>query len=146
MNQHAVALAILHQNGRFLLQLRDDLPSIIYPGYWGLFGGHLEPGETPLEALRRELLEEINYSVSDPQPFRCYADKRVVRHVFCSPLTVALTQLVLAEGQDFDLVGIEDVRRGCCYSQKASQVRQLGPIHQRILLDFIKVNLPEINK
>ena len=138
MKPIAVALAILHQQGRFLLQLRDDIPNILYPGYWGLFGGHLEPGETPIEGLRRELLEEINYTVSDSQLFRCYADERVVRHVFHSPLTVATSELVLGEGQDLELVSIEEIRRGCCYSPKANQVRQLGSIHQQILLDFIE--------
>ena len=40
----AVALAMLEREGRWLLQLRDDIDSIIYPGHWGLFGGHLDPG------------------------------------------------------------------------------------------------------
>lgn len=30
-----VALAILHQDGKFLMQLRDDNPDILYPGHWG---------------------------------------------------------------------------------------------------------------
>jgi 8-oxo-dGTP diphosphatase len=34
-----VALAILYREGEFLLQLRDDIPTILYPGYWTLFGG-----------------------------------------------------------------------------------------------------------
>jgi len=42
-----VAIAILHRQGQFLLQLRDNIPGIVYPGHWGLFGGHLELGETP---------------------------------------------------------------------------------------------------
>ena len=56
----AVALAMLEREGRWLLQLRDDIDSIIYPGHWGLFGGHLEMGETASEAMHRELQEEIN--------------------------------------------------------------------------------------
>jgi len=56
-----VALAILEQDGRFLMQLRDDIPTILYPGVWGLFGGHLEAGESPEIGLKRELKEEINY-------------------------------------------------------------------------------------
>jgi len=50
-----VALAILEQDGRFLMQLRDDIPTILYPGVWGLFGGHLEAGESPEIGLKREL-------------------------------------------------------------------------------------------
>jgi hypothetical protein len=51
-----VALAMLHRQNRWLMQLRDDIPGIVAPGCWGLFGGHLVPGETPEQALRRELL------------------------------------------------------------------------------------------
>ena len=56
-----VALAMLHRDGRWLMQLRDEIPTIVAPGCWGLFGGHLDPGETPGQALRRELLEEISW-------------------------------------------------------------------------------------
>jgi mutator protein MutT len=31
----------------------------LYPGRWDAPGGHVEPGETPAEAIRRELSEEI---------------------------------------------------------------------------------------
>ena len=54
-----VSLAILYQEGRFLFQLRDNIPGIVHPGVWGLFGGHLEPEETPELCLKRELIEEI---------------------------------------------------------------------------------------
>ena len=43
---YAVALAMLERDGQWLLRLRDDIDTIIYPGHWGLFGGHLDPGET----------------------------------------------------------------------------------------------------
>jgi 8-oxo-dGTP diphosphatase len=55
-----VALAMLHRDDRWLLQLRDDIPGIIAPGCLGLFQGHLDPGEMQEQALWRELLEEIN--------------------------------------------------------------------------------------
>jgi 8-oxo-dGTP pyrophosphatase MutT (NUDIX family) len=52
------------EDGRYLLQLRDDVESIWYPGHWGCFGGAVEPGEDPTTALRRELREELGYEIS----------------------------------------------------------------------------------
>jgi 8-oxo-dGTP pyrophosphatase MutT (NUDIX family) len=48
-------------DGRYLMQLRDDNPSIILPDHWACFGGSIEPGESAEAALRRELLEELDY-------------------------------------------------------------------------------------
>ena len=45
----------------FLLQKRDDIPTIPYPNTWTLFGGKVEEGEEPDEALFRELEEELDF-------------------------------------------------------------------------------------
>ncbi len=132
-----VAIAILYRDNKFLFQLRDDIPNIVYPGHWGLFGGHLDPGETPEVAVKRELLEEIGYTIASISKFGCYNDIKVVRHVYHAPLTVKLNQLILAEGWDLDLLTSEQIRQGNCYSAKADQVLPLVPAAQRILLDFI---------
>jgi 8-oxo-dGTP pyrophosphatase MutT (NUDIX family) len=55
----AVAALLILDDGRYLLQQRDDIPAIWYPGHWGCFGGAVEPGEELTDALRRELLEEL---------------------------------------------------------------------------------------
>lgn len=136
-----VALAILYQQGQFLLQLRDDIPGIVYPGYWGFFGGHIEPGESPEIGLRRELVEEIGYQPTVLTTFGCYRDLRVVRHVFSSPLIVAVEDLVLYEGWDLGLWTPEAVRRGDRYSQQAKQVRSLAPPTRQILLDFLDTDV-----
>ena len=135
-----VAIAILYREEKFLMQLRDDIPGILYPGCWGLFGGHLESGETPEAGLIRELEEEINYTVNQPIKLGCYSDGRVIRHVYHAPLTVPIDALVLNEGWDLDLISLEDIRRGSCYSFKARQSKPLGVIHQHILLDFVATN------
>lgn len=139
MNQPIeVAIAIIYASDGFLMQLRDNIPGIIYPGCWGLFGGHLEPDETPEQALKRELLEEIGYASPVVSKFGCYSDAKVIRHVFHTPLTVELNQLVLGEGWDMGVVTPEEIRAGERYSKKAAQVRPLGHPHQQILLDFLE--------
>ena len=60
----AAAAVIRLPGERYLLQLRDDRPDIWYPGHWGCFGGALDAGEEPLDALRRELLEELELEVA----------------------------------------------------------------------------------
>ena len=137
-----VAMAIIYQQGKFLMQLRDDIPGILYPGVWGLFGGHLETEESPETGLKRELLEEINYSVDIPRKFNCYGDTRTIRHIFHLPLLVEIEALELNEGWDLGLVSPEDIRRGYSYSKQAGEERALGDIHQKILLDFINSQLP----
>jgi len=135
-----VAIAILYQDNRFLMQLRDNDPRIVHPGCWGFFGGHIEPGESPEAAVQRELVEEIGYAMPSVTKFEDYSDEKVIRHVFHAPLMVGLEKLVLMEGWDLRLLSLEDITRGDCFSDRANQVRPLGATHQQILLDFIEAN------
>ncbi|MBU6354307.1 MAG: NUDIX hydrolase [Cyanobacteria bacterium REEB498] len=120
-----VALAILERDGRWLMQLRDDVPGIVGPGCWGLFGGHLEPGETPEQALRRELLEEIGWGGGALEFRFLHQHPRRLAHVFMGPLTVPLQRLRLLEGQDMALVGATELRSGAIHSPKLGQTRPL---------------------
>ncbi|MEO0844721.1 MAG: NUDIX hydrolase, partial [Cyanobacteria bacterium J06643_5] len=96
---HHVAIAILYRENKFLMQLRDNIPTIPYPGYWAFFGGHIEPGETPEVAVRREIIEEISYTLPEKiYEFGRYDSEKAVRHVFHAPLEVELDKLVLGEG------------------------------------------------
>jgi 8-oxo-dGTP pyrophosphatase MutT (NUDIX family) len=137
-----VAIAILEREDKFLMQLRDDIPGIMNPGCWGLFGGHLEAGEAPEVAMVRELQEEIEYHAPNPLLFGCYNDERVIRYVFFAPLIVDICELKLNEGWDFKLVTPAEIDRGYCYSHEAQAAKPLGKIHRQILLDCIatKVN------
>ncbi len=132
-----VAMAILYRDNKFLMQLRDDIEGILYPGQWGFFGGHLEVGENPEAGLKRELLEEINYVIKQPKLFHCYADNRAKRYIFHAPLTVDVDELELNEGWDLDLVPVENIQRGFHYSDQPKMEKPLGSIHRQILLDYI---------
>ncbi len=52
---------------KYLFVLRDNKPNIPNPNMWGLLGGGIEPGENPVDTIKRELAEEINIDVFDIQ-------------------------------------------------------------------------------
>jgi 8-oxo-dGTP pyrophosphatase MutT (NUDIX family) len=56
MLYHLVATLII-QGERVLLGRRSSSRTF-YPNVWDVFGGHVEPGEQPVETLIRELQEE----------------------------------------------------------------------------------------
>lgn len=56
------ALAVVPNDGKLLLVRRRNEPDA---GLWGFPGGHVDPGETVLEAAVRELREETTI-VADP--------------------------------------------------------------------------------
>jgi 8-oxo-dGTP pyrophosphatase MutT (NUDIX family) len=65
----AAAAIIVVDHERYLLQQRSMKSGIYFPGYWGLFGGAAEVGETFEDALKREIAEELAYAVDSVSYF-----------------------------------------------------------------------------
>jgi 8-oxo-dGTP pyrophosphatase MutT (NUDIX family) len=63
------AALLVTADGRYLMQLRDNRPDIIIPDHWGLFGGTVDSGESAEAAIRRELLEELEFRARRVEPF-----------------------------------------------------------------------------
>jgi 8-oxo-dGTP diphosphatase len=95
-----VAVGVLLQSdGSFLLTSRPVGKP--YEGYWEFPGGKLEAGETVMQALRRELKEELGIEAQDIQAWKCEMvdyPHALVRLNFCKVLSWC-GELQMREGQ-----------------------------------------------
>jgi 8-oxo-dGTP diphosphatase len=81
----AVAVAILIKpNGEFLLAQRPE--GKVYAGWWEFPGGKVEPNESVIDALKRELHEELGVDITHAYPWLTirheYAHANVRLHVY----------------------------------------------------------------
>lgn len=105
-NREIACAIIVDTCGRFLLQQRDDVVGILYPGKVGLFGGHRERDETFLDCVVREIHEEISYFVP-PEQFEhlgSFVDRTVdaeegsVREEIFVARGISVGELIVTEG------------------------------------------------
>ena len=115
IERHVVGAILWTDDGRVLLQQRDDRPDLRYPGYWTLFGGQVEEGESPDQAIVRELIEELGLDGQPLTPFEQYicparSTPGVVvttNHVYSGRLSRPFESLILGEGQAMALMSRE---------------------------------------
>ena len=109
MKQIAQVL-LLDRHNRLLIYLRDNKPEIPFPNHWDFFGGHVEVGETPEQALVREVTEELGVKLPGWDFFRRYECLQGdaypnTKYIYRARVNKTAEELTLYEGQR--LVGIE---------------------------------------
>lgn len=73
-----VAVAVVIRREGKLLAMRRALTKDAGPGLWETLSGRVEVGEIPLEAARREVLEECSLNVTlSPRPITAYPATRL---------------------------------------------------------------------
>ena len=115
IERHVVGAILWTDDGRVLLQQRDDRPDLRYPGYWTLFGGQVEEGESPDQAIERELIEELGLDGQPLMPFEQYICPArstpgivvTTNHVYTGRLSRPFESLILCEGQAMALMSRE---------------------------------------
>jgi 8-oxo-dGTP diphosphatase len=103
---------------KYLFCLRDDNPNIPNPNCWSLFGGGIEVGETPLEALKREINEETNIAIYDIKLIDSrditlrIKDKpyTVIGNIFLAYTDAELENIELYEGQKVGYFTINEIK------------------------------------
>lgn len=72
-----VAGILLIQGDEYILQHRDEMPTIAEPGTYSLWGGTLESGEKPEAGALRELKEETGLALDPGQIRQLYSYESV---------------------------------------------------------------------
>jgi 8-oxo-dGTP diphosphatase len=122
------SVLLVNQDGALLLQLREP-DARMDPGRWGLPGGHVEPGEDPAFAARRELREETGLDVRgklslyahDNFPALLKPGTRIDWYVFCGATVARQEDVVLGEGADLRFVDPGEVR-GLPFASRVDRV------------------------
>jgi 8-oxo-dGTP pyrophosphatase MutT (NUDIX family) len=105
--------------GKYLFVLRDDKPNIPNPNCWGLIGGGIEKGEEPIEALKREVKEEIGIELYDIKKLGVIEvpltvkgkTKTMLGHTFLAYIDAEIKDIELKEGQRVEYFTLDDIQK-----------------------------------
>ena len=97
-------------NNNIYLQKRDQNKNIYFPGQWGLFGGSCEKDESPEDAIKREIFEELTIKIISPKKFlilkittKYLGTKSRIRHFYHQKLnSTILSNIELREGETYN--------------------------------------------
>jgi 8-oxo-dGTP diphosphatase len=133
------AIILENDKGEFLLYLRDNKPDIPFPDYWDLIGGHVEDGETPEQALIREVKEELDIDLKEYTFYKKYVcltgdAYENTKYIYSGRINLPIEEITLLEG----------VRPQFFSKEEIPHVR-FANILRTIVMDYIEDTYP-VNK
>jgi len=125
------AIILENARGEFLLALRDNKPGIPFPNHWDLIGGHVEEGETPEEALVREIKEELDIEIKDYKFYKKYECLtgdvyENIKYIYTGKINIPIEEITLLEGE-----------RPQYFSREEISDLKFANIIKSVILDYI---------
>lgn len=105
-------ILLLNINNEVLLLLRDDKVDIPFPNMWDIPGGQVEDNETPIEAIRREMMEEMSIkNLGEIQLFKIITSENITDYIFWKNLDLNPAEIDLQEGQRIEYFNLDRIRK-----------------------------------
>ena len=105
-------ILLLNRNNEVLLLLRDDKVDIPFPNMWDIPGGKVEDNETPIETIRREMMEEMSIKdLGEIQLFKIITSENITDYIFWKRLDLKTSEIDLQEGQRVEYFNLERIRK-----------------------------------
>lgn len=103
------SIIFLNSENKVLLFLRDDNKDIPFPNCWDILGGRVEEGETPEEAIKREMLEELELELHNPILFGIFDMDDRIENTFWQRADFDISQMPLHEGKCLQWFAQEEI-------------------------------------
>ncbi len=117
------------------MHLRDDKEGVLHPGCWAGFGGSVENGKSPEEALVREVLEETGLQLRKASFLAEVVDERAeggggdrVR-IYVTDMAIGPEDIELTEGAGVGVFSIDELK----FMRLSPFVRRVLVAHEETL-------------
>lgn len=108
--RNSVGVMIINTDTNNILLLKRSKLST-FSGYWTFLSGGIEKGETPIDALKREIIEEIvvNPNKINFKFFKTYNDTNSIYNVFIGEVNYEFQCLLNDENEEYGWFNINDL-------------------------------------
>lgn len=133
---------VIVHNGKILLMLRDNLPFIAAPNTWSPPGGGIDEGETPDQAVRRELQEEICMVPAQLEYMGMWKFENVEAHGYFAVLNDEEAKRVKLgdEGQKLEFFSFDELKNLTLSPAFEEYIKLHGSLLKNIIEEGILLN------
>lgn len=128
-----VTAIILHKN-RILLTKKNHPP---FKGWWDLFGAFIDRGESPDEALKRELTEEVGLKIKSKKFFGIYLG--TYPSSFDPFYILSVVYIVRPQSGKIGIFDKKELADARWFAKKELPSKIAFDSNQKVLKDFLRV-------
>ncbi len=137
MRRVEIAMCLIRQNGCYLLQMRNGAQQVGGLNKVGCFGGKVEPGEAPEQAICREVAEESTLTLRTDEVTRL-GEVDVVSDAHNEPIAVHAIVYVADIGDDVSVEAREGELVTMTTQEVLAHIDTLTPATRAVFEQIIK--------